>query len=233
VLKKKVNVTFPLRNVAYDFVNVMPMATLKYTLAQSIGIDVMDIIGNVSCVGTANQSTVCTLQFFPDDDVAAANFITDFTYNRAHARIYLSELDIASTDNSSMAGGPRLITTDDAYNAADFSAASATDCLNFAPPAQSILNSTTGTCVAICEDGVKDGDESDVDCGGIGCLRCAALQECNNVNDCDPSIKDVVCVQDCSGTSGACKNVCKSPAAALMANPLIVLLGLLITRFLM
>ncbi|MFO0760600.1 MAG: hypothetical protein U0359_29235 [Byssovorax sp.] len=40
-------------------------------------------------------------------------------------------------------------------------------------------------CVAAsCSDGVQNGAESDVDCGG-GCVPCAAGKSCNNQSDCD------------------------------------------------
>ena len=43
-----------------------------------------------------------------------------------------------------------------------------------------------GVCATtpICENKVKDGDESDVDCGGITCARCADGQMCGSSVDC-------------------------------------------------
>ncbi len=48
---------------------------------------------------------------------------------------------------------------------------------------------TTGHCVAkvcvtSCMDGVKDGKESDVDCGGGVCPKCVAGKVCVTGNDC-------------------------------------------------
>ena len=36
-----------------------------------------------------------------------------------------------------------------------------------------------------CGDKIKDGDESDVDCGGKDCPRCAAGKQCDTTADCD------------------------------------------------
>lgn len=53
-----------------------------------------------------------------------------------------------------------------------------------------------GRCVAShCVDGVKDLDETAVDCGG-SCLGCAATQACNVNQDCASQL--------CSGTPGTC-----------------------------
>jgi len=44
-------------------------------------------------------------------------------------------------------------------------------------------------CVPHCNDGVRDGDESDVDCGGDACVtRCLAGQTCNVNGDCASGI---------------------------------------------
>ena len=45
--------------------------------------------------------------------------------------------------------------------------------------------STGDLCVASnCTDGVKDGDESDVDCGGSCVAGCATGKHCNSPADC-------------------------------------------------
>jgi hypothetical protein len=56
-----------------------------------------------------------------------------------------------------------------------------TDCLN------KVCNAGTKTCSAPTgTDGVKNGDESDVDCGGVqtGAPKCAATKSCNAHTDC-------------------------------------------------
>ena len=45
------------------------------------------------------------------------------------------------------------------------------------------FNNTYAEC-ASCLDGVQDGDESDVDCGGKHCERCAAPLKCKKDKDC-------------------------------------------------
>ncbi|MFT3928429.1 MAG: CocE/NonD family hydrolase [Myxococcales bacterium] len=47
-----------------------------------------------------------------------------------------------------------------------------------------------------CRNGVKDGTESDTDCGGDTCARCAQYKHCKNGSDCAPDHK--------CGSSGTC-----------------------------
>lgn len=54
-----------------------------------------------------------------------------------------------------------------------------------------------------CEDGVKNADESDVDCGGATCGRCGGGKMCGDMSDCAANVP--ACV------SGAC---CESSCAA-------------------
>lgn len=53
----------------------------------------------------------------------------------------------------------------------------------------------TGKCTsASCIDGAKNGDESDIDCGAIGCTRCAVGKTCDEDLDCVSGIcNDGVC----------------------------------------
>jgi hypothetical protein len=44
-----------------------------------------------------------------------------------------------------------------------------------------------------CSDGIKNGSETDVDCGGAVCPACAAGRECSIANDC----QSLLCEQDC------------------------------------
>jgi hypothetical protein len=37
---------------------------------------------------------------------------------------------------------------------------------------------------ALCENGIKDADESDIDCGGKACAKCEAGQRCKKRDDC-------------------------------------------------
>jgi hypothetical protein len=56
-----------------------------------------------------------------------------------------------------------------------------------APPDTFQVDGTTGACPpypAFCCDGIKDGDETDVDCGGLNCKACHAGQACLMGFDC-------------------------------------------------
>jgi len=81
-------------------------------------------------------------------------------------------------------------------------------------------------CRSTCEDGVRNQDESDVDCGG-GCAACADGASCGVTGDCAGVCEDSVCVScedgvrnqdetdvDCGGEScAACEDLaaCASP----------------------
>jgi hypothetical protein len=44
----------------------------------------------------------------------------------------------------------------------------------------------TGSCVApSCTDHVRNGTETDVDCGGSNCPRCARTERCASPSDCE------------------------------------------------
>ena len=68
----------------------------------------------------------------------------------------------------------------------------------------------TGVCVADhCADGVKDADETDVDCGGVDCTTCADGQKCLTASDCTDQV--------CGGMlTGNCTTACTCNAPTCM-----------------
>src|SRR5690606_13497497 len=55
--------------------------------------------------------------------------------------------------------------------------------------ASGVCDTTAGTCVApACDDQVKNGDETDTDCGGSCPTQCAVGQGCAQTTDCDGGI---------------------------------------------
>src|SRR5438132_159576 len=61
-----------------------------------------------------------------------------------------------------------------------------------------------GDMAMTCSDGVRDGDESDVDCGG-GCVPCGAGRTCNGGGDCASGFcTNTVC--DAASCSDGTKN---------------------------
>ena len=74
-----------------------------------------------------------------------------------------------------------------------------------------------------CSDTVKNGSESDVDCGGPVCLRCAVGKSCSGAADCSTSFcvnnvcttctGDFSCRTGCACTGGACSSNTAIPAA--------------------
>lgn len=51
---------------------------------------------------------------------------------------------------------------------------------------------TSGKCeappAATCDDGLKNQDESDIDCGGVRCKKCTETQGCNSGADCESQV---------------------------------------------
>jgi hypothetical protein len=66
-----------------------------------------------------------------------------------------------------------------------------------------------GACVAVhCTDGVKDADETDTDCGGASCGKCAATLHCDVAGDC----LDGVC--NAGGSDGGGPTTCQAPTCS-------------------
>jgi hypothetical protein len=62
-----------------------------------------------------------------------------------------------------------------------------------------------GTC-AKCDDTTKNGDETDADCGGTHCPKCAQAKTCQIGGDCESAFctDGVCCDQACDGECFAC-----------------------------
>src|SRR2546423_735743 len=65
-----------------------------------------------------------------------------------------------------------------------------------------------------CNDGVKNGQETDVDCGGANCAKCALAKKCVASTDCLNAVcKNSVCVSPFGCESlFQCKNKCATQA---------------------
>ena len=71
-----------------------------------------------------------------------------------------------------------------------------------------ICSKSTNTCVgSLCADGAKDGNETDVDCGGGSCNKCLGGKLCDGDADCLSNICGVthVCAKS------LCENGVKDP----------------------
>ena len=87
--------------------------------------------------------------------------------------------------------------TDETHFAALINTAAPTAAPTDAPTDAPTAAPTAAPSTAQCSDGLKSGDETDIDCGGThGCLRCAASSLCQVANDCK---------------SGLCEHVAASP----------------------
>jgi hypothetical protein len=70
----------------------------------------------------------------------------------------------------------------------------ASDCVS------AVCTGTPATCqAATCTDLVKNGNESDIDCGGATCSKCPAGKTCGGASDCQ---------------SGVCSGTCQAPTCA-------------------
>lgn len=65
---------------------------------------------------------------------------------------------------------------------------------------QSLVCKDNRCQAATCADGVKNGDETDVDCGGTCATKCAATSGCSFGNDCASGV--------CSGGVSGCQQTC-------------------------
>jgi hypothetical protein len=64
-------------------------------------------------------------------------------------------------------------------------AADCVECLGNVDCATGVCDVPTGSCVAApCKDGIQDGTETDVDCGGGACPACALGKKCKAGGDC-------------------------------------------------
>jgi hypothetical protein len=70
-----------------------------------------------------------------------------------------------------------------------------------------------GTCApSRCDDTVRNGGETDIDCGGAACSRCHLGQHCARDADCEPAgCLDGTCVGPCRPPLIACKGACVDP----------------------
>lgn len=59
---------------------------------------------------------------------------------------------------------------------------------------------------AKCDDGKKNGDETDVDCGGLNCGKCTDGKACGTGDDCNSTfcVDGVCCGDACEGACQAC-----------------------------
>jgi hypothetical protein len=226
--QRKVNFYLPLNNVAYAFIQNQKQADLAQWFASSLGVDVAMIRANgINCyeADPVKHTAACNITVYPDDSATADAIVADFTYNIQNGLQYQPELDISTLQTSAAAGGCRVDEDADAYQASSFTAEAVTECFDFQSPVKSTPG-PNGTCVPICENGVKDGDESDVDCGGVGCAPCQKTEMCNTNADCATPL---TCENSCEKT---CTKRC-SGVAALLANPLLLLVGAFLALFLL
>ena len=71
----------------------------------------------------------------------------------------------------------------------------------------------TTTSAGACANGVKDGDETDVDCGGSACGPCGLGKACSDGGDCQSAFctDGVCCNVACDGHCQACSQVAGGP----------------------
>ena len=87
--------------------------------------------------------------------------------------------------------------------------------------AEGVCDEMTGACLdPVCDDGVKNGDETDVDCGGPDCGACDVDEECEVPADCVEGVcelgvcEDAACDDDVqNGDEGGvdCQGSCPQP----------------------
>src|SRR5205823_3728276 len=69
------------------------------------------------------------------------------------------------------------------------------------------LNNACGTPPPTCSDGVKNGTETDVDCGGTSCPKCANGKVCSLATDCSSgNCSAGVCAPPANGCTDGVKD---------------------------
>ncbi|MDP2274746.1 MAG: hypothetical protein Q8N23_18485 [Archangium sp.] len=92
-------------------------------------------------------------------------------------------------------------------------------CSTGADCASTFCHATTKLCVATsCEDATRSGDESDVDCGGSTCARCALGQACAGNADCSSNAACVGSVCAATWVVGLTVNGLPSTAQVVVQN---------------
>lgn len=77
------------------------------------------------------------------------------------------------------------------------------DCMDVALP---VCDEPTNTCVAAgCGDGLKNGTETDIDCGGPACAACMNTLDCAVFSDCISGFCQALVCAPC-GSSGDCQS---------------------------
>jgi hypothetical protein len=71
-------------------------------------------------------------------------------------------------------------------------------------PGQDTPGAETPGPTAICTDGIKNGNETDVDCGGGTCPRCATGKTCSTRNDCASARCNAGTCQTCQNANTDC-----------------------------
>jgi hypothetical protein len=83
------------------------------------------------------------------------------------------------------------------------------DCTQAGTPMAGGCGKAPNTCA--CSDLIKDGDETDVDCGGGTCPGCGGGKMCSSANDCAADFpnctKGVCCNSACGATCYSCNSV--------------------------
>ena len=77
----------------------------------------------------------------------------------------------------------------------------------------------TGTTIIelpTCQNGIKDGSESDVDCGGLCKQKCGPQKKCAKAGDC---FKNMCLKNTCGGKSGSSQSEVGAAQRALCTSP--------------
>ncbi len=101
----------------------------------------------------------------------------------------VSTTDVSTTDVSTTDVSTTDVSTTD-VSTTDATTSSTTDASTSSTSGVSSTggDSTTGNVEPACDDQIKNGDETDVDCGGPVCFACEAGQACEVANDCVSSV---------------------------------------------
>ena len=137
---------------------------------------------DVDCGGSCPRQCGVGLQCVADDDCAGSTVCTDFLCTRTDAAACTDGVQAPTppppggwTESDIDCGGD--------CSAAGYLCAAGSSCTADLDCDARICDSTSNTCVT-CQDTIRNGNESDVDCGGTNCGLCPAGSQCGSGADC-------------------------------------------------
>lgn len=148
-------------------------AQLKLTIKSNPNAGAVNIYRCPSASSTWTEGTLFTSSTIPSFNKPADQLNTNVVSQTTTTNVpYTWELDVSKLST----GGSLTIAVEKAVNASNLFYTRTHSVTQYRP--QLII--TTGGATPTCNDGIQNGDETGVDCGGSNCTACPTLPTCND-----------------------------------------------------